>query len=113
MEKYGSCYLRYYAWKVFCVTHWSYLWALPKSCLVCFVNNTNLIVMDRADSADVVAKWMQELMATWEVLLSTTGGALVKEKFWYMVSFEFQGQSGGTLVWQHWHLWWCRMPMAF
>jgi len=52
----------------------------------------DLIETDSKDLAAVVAKWMQELVTTWEVLLSATGGALVPEKcFWYMIGFEFQG----------------------
>jgi len=59
-----------------------------------FVDDTDLIVTDEGDSELEVAKKMQESVATWEALLSATGGALVPEKcFWYQVRFEFQGSK--------------------
>jgi len=45
-----------------------------------FVDNMDLIVMDPDDLASVVAQWMQDSVATWQALLSATGGALVLEK---------------------------------
>jgi len=59
-----------------------------------FIDDTDLIVTDTADSVFVVAQKMQDLVATWEALLSATGGALVPKKcFWYLISFEFQGSK--------------------
>jgi len=46
------------------------------------------------NQADTVATHMQATVAKWEELLSTTGGALVREKcFWYLVDFDFQGSK--------------------
>jgi len=39
-----------------------------------FVDNTDLIVTDTSDSVPEVAQWMQDLVATWEALLSATEG---------------------------------------
>jgi len=59
-----------------------------------FVDDTDLIVTDSADSVFAVVQKMQDSVATWEALLSATGGALVPEKcFWYLISFEFQGSK--------------------